>query len=30
MYYIYFSWFVFDEFITKEGENMYKVVELFR
>jgi hypothetical protein len=26
---IYFSWFVFDEFIAKGGENVHKVVELF-
>jgi hypothetical protein len=29
MHYIYFSQFVFNEFITKGGENVYKVVELF-
>jgi hypothetical protein len=29
MYCIYFSRFVFDEFITKGGENVHKVVELF-
>jgi hypothetical protein len=29
LHYIYFSRFVFDEFITKGGENVHKVVELF-
>jgi hypothetical protein len=30
MHYIYFSWFVFDDFIiAKGGENMHKVGELF-
>jgi hypothetical protein len=29
MHCIYFSRFVFDEFIAKGGENVYKVVELF-
>jgi hypothetical protein len=29
MHSIYFTRFVFDEFIVKEGENVHKVVELF-
>jgi hypothetical protein len=29
MHYIYFSQFVFDEFIDKGGENVHKVIELF-
>jgi hypothetical protein len=29
IHYIYFSRFVFDEFIAKWGENVHKVVELF-
>jgi hypothetical protein len=31
MHYIYFSWFVFDEFVAKRGrgENVHKVVDLF-
>jgi hypothetical protein len=29
MYCIYFSQFMFDEFITKGRKNVYKVIELF-
>jgi hypothetical protein len=29
IHYINFSWFVFDDFIAKGGENVHKVVKLF-